>query len=703
MNRYVVLFATATVLCYECTLTARVPSDLPPYSEPGELMQTMKNRHFHVELDPILGAVTHVKRPDDPNGMNWLMHTDEIPGHLHACTWGLGTYNTGVPFAPVRWQRADGFKASATVSVSTYQTVNAVLTVQRRFVGDRLRETYTFTNPSKQETTLVLLRFYWPFNDNYTPDAATCVKKRCTVHYWFGGDVSWAHAVRMDGTGLRLGLVVKQGRFESYGVENRGFLLGYSNFRGDITPYAGDIKLPPGGKAVFEWEFFWCADWNDFFAKLQATPGYIGVSAPELCTVPGQKLEVAIRSKTKPEVKRGEQALAVRRTGDGWKCSVTAVEPGLVNVNVKAGERSTLLTGLALPDPDALIRKRADFIIEKQQMMDKKNPLYGAFLIYDVEARSTVIGYRDDFNEARERLGMGVLLALEQARVPRPTVARALKRYEAFVRTKLQREDGAVLDAAGGAPRRGYNYAWVAQFYIALYRMNGRREYIDLAVKTVEAFYRDHGAAYMAIGVPVLDGLDIMRKLGLDKQRAEFLGRLEAQADRLIKNGLHFPPQEVTFEQSIVSPAVTFLLEMYLGTGEKKYLKAARAPMTCLEHFNGCQPDARLNDVSIRHWDGYWFGKRESWGDTMPHHWSALTALSFHRWFEATGDTEYRDRAQRILKANMYLFRSDGSGSAAHMYPKWVNGSWTTGLDPYANDQDWALVHYRMLQLERLR
>ena len=51
-----------------------------------------------------------------------------------------------------------------------------------------------------------------------------------------------------------------------------------------------------------------------------------------------------------------------------------------------------------------------------------------------------------------------------------------------------------------------------------------------------------------------------------------------------------------------------------------------------------------------------------------------------------------------LLLANLCLFRPDGSGSAASMCPKWVNGSWTTGLDPYCNDQDWALVHYRMLQ-----
>jgi len=31
--------------------------------------------------------------------------------------------------------------------------------------------------------------------------------------------------------------------------------------------------------------------------------------------------------------------------------------------------------------------------------------------------------------------------------------------------------------------------------------------------------------------------------------------------------------------------------------------------MPLLEAFAGQQPDSRLNEISIRHWDDYWFGK----------------------------------------------------------------------------------------------
>ena len=42
--------------------------------------------------------------------------------------------------------------------------------------------------------------------------------------------------------------------------------------------------------------------------------------------------------------------------------------------------------------------------------------------------------------------------------------------------------------------------------------------------------------------------------------------------------------------------------------------------------FGGPQPHVRLRDIAIRHWDGYWFGREQLWGDVFPHHWSVLTA-----------------------------------------------------------------------------
>jgi hypothetical protein len=96
--------------------------------------------------------------------------------------------------------------------------------------------------------------------------------------------------------------------------------------------------------------------------------------------------------------------------------------------------------------------------------------------------------------------------------------------------------------------------------------------------------------------------------------------------------------------------------------------------------------------IAIRHWDGYWFGRQRLWGDTFPHHWSALTGWAFYRYWQATGDESYRRRGREILLNNLSAFRPDGRASCAYIYPDMINGNPARCRDSLANDQDWALM-----------
>ena len=100
------------------------------------------------------------------------------------------------------------------------------------------------------------------------------------------------------------------------------------------------------------------------------------------------------------------------------------------------------------------------------------------------------------------------------------------------------------------------------------------------------------------------------------------------------------------------------------------------------------------DEVAIRHWDGYWFGKRGMLGDTFPHYWSSLTGQVFERYGRITGEKEWLDRAERNLRGSLSLFFPDGSASCAMVYPSSVNGETAHFYDPWANDQDWGLYHY---------
>ena len=158
------------------------------------------------------------------------------------------------------------------------------------------------------------------------------------------------------------------------------------------------------------------------------------------------------------------------------------------------------------------------------------------------------------------------------------------------------------------------------------------------------------------------------------------------------------------YEQTIVAPAVT-ILAAYAALVERDGKVDAILPdlVDMLARFNGNQPDHRLGGIAIRHWDGYWFGKRHVYGDTLHQH-SALSARAFAWYARAGGDAAWRRRAERTYRNVLAMFEPDGRTTAAYMLPLTVtmvnrDGSLAEptrrvlGPDPLANDQDSALYN----------
>ena len=61
------------------------------------------------------------------------------------------------------------------------------------------------------------------------------------------------------------------------------------------------------------------------------------------------------------------------------------------------------------------------------------------------------------------------------------------------------------------------------------------------------------------------------------------------------------------------------------------------------------------------------------------------------------GDEDYRRRAEDILRNNLCAFSADGRASCAYLYADEINNQPGRFWDPYANDQDWALVWWLMM------
>jgi hypothetical protein len=593
---------------------------------------------------------------------------------------------------------------------------------QSLFPDGTLEQSFRLHNDSAKTITLAEGDFgiRLPLPDNY-PDASTALTRRADVHVWTGGGSSWIQAERMNGTPPHLGLLLTEGSLASYSITDRPW---NSNDRGTFVVHPPAITLRPGEHYSFGWKLFWNTGWDDFFAHAMTNAGFVRLQADRYTVLPGQPIHITAEASPtprnlSPEGQRlvstaGSPLEGARLTVNGrpipatvsgtkLEASFTPTTLGDQLFDLAVTDQHTRLRAFASPDPLTLIEARVRFLIEHQQKNAPGQAVDGAFLAYDNETHQQILEKTNDHNAGRERVGMGVLLALYLPHVQDPSlraeITRSLDRYLNFVTNHLQDASGKVFNDTDDPRQRLYNYPWVARLHLAMYGATSDPRYLEAFARTIRAFYANGGDRFYAIDLPITDGLAAEAAAGRTTERDELLTLFRAHADRLISVGLDMPRSEVNYEQSIVAPACSILLETFLVTHEKKYLDAAQPFLAALFAFNGHQPDAHLNDIAIRHWDDFWFGKAKLYGDTFPHYWSTLTALVLEdlAQTDVAHATEDRDRAAQIIANNLSLFHADGSASDAYVYPLTVNDHPGRFYDPWANDQDWALVHWLLL------
>jgi hypothetical protein len=349
---------------------------------------------------------------------------------------------------------------------------------------------------------------------------------------------------------------------------------------------------------------------------------------------------------------------------------------------------------LVLPDIKKLTQSRCEFIVNKQQYHKMNSHLDGAYLIYDNEDELIYYSHRNDHNGGRERVGMGILLARYLRNNENKQMENSLKKYIDYIRRELYDEEtGIVFNdiKRNNDWHRLYNYSWFAVLFKELYFTWKSEDFLKDMSKVLLAFYKQGGANFYPIEVPMFEMLSLLENAKLSTERNEILHYFEEHVNTIIRYGIHYPKSEVNFEQTIVAPAANLLLEMYKLTDDHKFLHEARKHIEILELFNGLQPDYHMYETAIRHWDGYWFGKNRLYGDTFPHYWSAYTGRVYQNLAEITNDPEYFKKAESSLRGVLNLFSADGSASCAKLTPYTVNGIKGGFYDPWSNDQDWGL------------
>lgn len=657
----------------------------------------------HFSVDPVTGALAELS----VNRVNWLTKTDgtQYPWVTENFGWGLGyaTIVKGRETVKYEWRKPASVSADSMRVV--YRTKDLSVDVDRRRVGDGLSERYTFRNTGQSDVSLYDIGIYTPFNDNY-PDASTCLTRRTHVHVWPGGDAAYVRAMLMGGKGPNIGLVVTQGSIENYEIWGRGIRKGNSQMRGVFALNLPDMTLRPGECYTLAWTLFVENGKALFLDKLHQL-GSVSVESDRYIYEKGDIARVVLTSGhrlSSCEAYLNGVPVDCRKEGGKYIATARMDQAGEAQFEFRYdGNKHTEARCLVFDNIGKLINARVEFIRRRQQMNDANDPRYGAYMVYDNEGDSIYLNNTPNCNpvdrdEGAERTGMGVLLAKQYLLTKDPALKTSLVRYAKFFREKLQTDGFKTFSSVDKRGRnRGYNYMWAADFYFLMYHVTGEKRYATYGYETLQAMFRQFGYGFYAIDIPVQRGLQTLRKAGMEAERKRLLADFRLMGDTFVKNGLNYPKHEVNYEQSIVAPAIHMLLELYQETRDEKYLAEAKRQLPVLEAFGGFQPSYHLNDVAIRHWDGYWFGKRELFGDTFPHYWSTITAGVFHLYAQATGDAGYQHRAENIVRNNLCLFSEEGRASCAYLYPHRIDGVKGAFYDPYANDQDWALVYYLLV------
>lgn len=649
--------------------------------------------------DSASGAICSISlacRPD----VNWLIATDgsQYPWVDSRYGWGLGRLTAdGVEY---EWNKPSDNSDVKNNMSTVYQAGPIRIEVSRQYDKDgNLQETYVFRNTDNRTIHLTDIAINTPFNDNY-PDAKTCYEERCNTHIWTSGNSSYVFNTSMGGQPGGLGLLLQEGSMKGYEIRERDLKKGLSNFRGIIQLNPDDTILTPGSNYIMRWILLPARDWNDFTRKAINNGTVVG-EAEKYVVETGDTINLTFRSN------RSGMSASLWRAGhklaDNDEATISYSEvatiPGEYKYTLQYdGGKTSNIECFVISNIDSLIRRRCNFITSHQQFSREGDARDGAFIVYDNETETQYINgesgrRRADCDEGRERIAMGILLAQEYKRTKDPMLLTSLEKYTAFIR-RIQKPDyttNSTPDFTG--KNRGYNYAWVADYWFAMYEATADPSYLKDAYRTLRALTRHFGHSFYCIDIPTY-GYELLKKEGLNAEADTLLADFKAMADTFAANGHNYPLSEVNYEQSIVAPSVIHLLNVYKLTSDEKYLKGAEEQLPLLESFGGRQPSYHLNDIAIRHWDGYWFGKRQMWGDTFPHYWSTLSGIAYALYADVSGDYSYAERATNIIRNNFCLFTEDGRGSAAYMYPDKVNGKEARFYDPFANDQDWVMVFY---------
>ena len=657
----------------------------------------MKNNIFDVKFNCESGGITSLRLVDDTEHMNF-------------CCEGRDLFQ-------IRGFQLESFEESGNkaVAVSCFQNVSATTVYELK--EDSITVCTVFKNnntyPVYYKTGDVVVET--PFHDAY--DSSTvCMKERCHAHIWTGLENTYIRCERMGISPCNLGVVFQNGSFSSYRQEEVK-----PNFRGFFALNISPFVLKSGEEYQIKCVVFKHSGGEDFFEQAKKYDGYMRVQSENGYTFNfGEKIEFSVESRSTIK------SVTCEVDGTIADCKIENDKAIISFVPQKTGEYTAVFSlddrsGMAvfnvIPDADELIEKRLNFIVDKQQCMDEESPLFGAYLVYDNEEQRQYFDYIwRDHNGNRERTGMALSIVKWLQSHDDEKMLKSIELFTRFLlRECVDEDNGTCYGNIGkdGSKLRLYDSPWMMLYFTELYKLTKKQRWIKLVVRILRFYYSNGGTGFDPNGVRFYTMYSEIVNAGLTEDAKELYALFDKHVETIVKNGIIYPPHEVNFEQTIVTPAVTVLIDKYLISSEKFYLLEAEKHLEILQKFDGKQPHYRLNTIPIRYWDDFWFGKNGTYGDVFPHYWSVLSGYGYYLYYKATKNAEFLKRAKRCITNCFCNIKADGSATCSYLFPHWVSGmAQITGkpksklfyerkgqrANEFANDQDFALYFWMKMQ-----
>lgn len=266
-------------------------------------------------------------------------------------------------------------------------------------------------------------------------------------------------------------------------------------------------------------------------------------------------------------------------------------------------------------------------------------------------------------------------------------------------RESFDEETGEVFDGTGKNRKfiRLYNAPWLITLFTKMYILTGDKTYLEYCQKSIDFYYAGGGYKFYPNGFSMLLTYNAFRNAGMTDACKAVYAHFKKHADNIVKNGTSYPKHEVNYEQTIVTPAVTILSEFAKISVNTAYADETGKHIKQLERFNGHRPSCHMNETPIRYWDDYWFGSGRQQGDTFPYYWGCLIARAYHAYAAVSGDKAYEAAAAEGIRNCFFLFDEKGRASCAYVYPYRIDGKKGVFCDDRANDQDFALYFYLVI------